>query len=102
VGYARARSRYYGRVYRGLPSGRVVLRGLPPLTKPELMASFGELVADPAVTGQAWRRSSLSRAGSGCCAHGLNWALLLVPVASVYLGGVASPPRLGRHQPNIA
>jgi peptidoglycan/LPS O-acetylase OafA/YrhL len=25
--------------------------------------------------------------------HGLNWALLLVPVASVYLGGVARPPR---------
>jgi peptidoglycan/LPS O-acetylase OafA/YrhL len=30
--------------------------------------------------------------------HGLNWALLLVPVASVYLGGVARPPRL-RHHP---
>jgi hypothetical protein len=35
-------------------------------------------------------------------AHGLNWALLLVPVISVYVGGVARPPRLGRHQPKMA
>ncbi len=34
--------------------------------------------------------------------HGLNWALLLVPVASVYLGGVARPPRPGRHHPKVA
>ena len=50
VRYARARSRYYERVYRGLPADRVMLRGLPPVTKPELMASFGEWVTDPAVT----------------------------------------------------
>lgn len=50
VTYARARSRYYGRMYRGLPADRVMLRGLPPVTKPELMASFDEWVTDPAVT----------------------------------------------------
>jgi peptidoglycan/LPS O-acetylase OafA/YrhL len=35
-------------------------------------------------------------------AHGLNWVLLLVPVLSVYLGGVAQPPRPGRHPPKTA
>ena len=50
VRYARARSRYYARVYRGLSADRGVLRGLPPVTKPELMGSFGEWVTDPAVT----------------------------------------------------
>jgi hypothetical protein len=35
-------------------------------------------------------------------AHGLNWALLLLPVASVYLGAVACPPHLGRHHPKMA
>ena len=35
-------------------------------------------------------------------AHGLNWALLLVPVISVYLGGVARLPYLGRHLSRMA
>jgi hypothetical protein len=34
--------------------------------------------------------------------HGLNWVLLLVPVISVYLGGVTRPPRVGRHHPKMA
>ncbi len=50
VRYARARSRYYERLYRGLPAGGVVLRDLPPVTKPELMSSFDDWVTDPAVT----------------------------------------------------
>jgi phenylacetate-coenzyme A ligase PaaK-like adenylate-forming protein len=50
VQHARARSRYYARLYRGLPIDRVVLRDLPPVTKPELMASFDDWVTDPAVT----------------------------------------------------
>jgi peptidoglycan/LPS O-acetylase OafA/YrhL len=35
-------------------------------------------------------------------AHSLNWVLLLVPVISVYLGGVARPPRVGRRHPKMA
>ena len=50
VGYARARSRYYGRLYRGLPADRVVLGDLPPVAKPELMGSFGDWVTSPSVT----------------------------------------------------
>ncbi len=50
VRYARARSRYYGRLYRGLPAGGRVLGDLPPVTKPELMGSFDDWVTSPAVT----------------------------------------------------
>jgi phenylacetate-coenzyme A ligase PaaK-like adenylate-forming protein len=50
VQHARARSRYYERLYRGLPVGRVALGDLPPVTKPELMASFDDWLTDPAVT----------------------------------------------------
>lgn len=50
VQQARTESRYYERLYRGLPADRVVLRDLPPVTKPELMASFDDWVTDPAVT----------------------------------------------------
>ncbi len=51
VTYARARSRYYRRLYRALPAGRVMLHELPAVTKPDLMASFDEWVTVPAVTG---------------------------------------------------
>jgi len=44
VRQARAGSRYYARLYRDLPVDRVVLRDLPPVTKPELMASFDDWV----------------------------------------------------------
>jgi phenylacetate-coenzyme A ligase PaaK-like adenylate-forming protein len=50
VPHARTRSRYYERHYRGLPVDHVALRDLPPVTKPELMASFDDWVTDPAVT----------------------------------------------------
>ncbi len=50
VGYARARSRYYEQLYRGLPADGVLLHDLPPVTKPELMSSFGDWVTDPSVT----------------------------------------------------
>lgn len=50
VTHVRARSRYYERLYRDLPDDRVVLRDLPPVTKPELMASFDDWVTDPEVT----------------------------------------------------
>jgi hypothetical protein len=50
VTYARAKSRYYERLYRDLPNDPVVLRDLPPVAKPELMASFDDWVTDPGVT----------------------------------------------------
>lgn len=50
VTYARAKSRYYERLYRDLPNDPVVLRDLPPVAKPELMASFDDWVTDPEVT----------------------------------------------------
>jgi hypothetical protein len=50
VADARARSRYYGRLYRDLSTDGVVLGDLPPVTKPELMGSFDDWVTSPAVT----------------------------------------------------
>lgn len=53
VTHARARSRFYGRLYQGLPSlaGQSIrLADLPPVTKPELMASFSDWVTDPDLT----------------------------------------------------
>ena len=47
---ARARSRYYERLYRGLPADRVVQGDLPPVAKPELMGSFDDWVTSPSVT----------------------------------------------------
>ena len=44
------KSRYYERLYRGLPTDAGVLGDLPPVTKPELMGSFDGWVTDPAVT----------------------------------------------------
>ena len=48
VAYARSRSPYFARRYRGLPA-HVELRQLPVTTKSELMAHFDEWVTDPAV-----------------------------------------------------
>ncbi len=50
VRYPRARSRYYERLYRGLPAGGVLPGDLPPVTKPELMGSFDDWVTSPSVT----------------------------------------------------
>lgn len=53
VTHARARSRFYGRLYQGLPSlaGQSIrLADLPPVTKPELMASFSDWVTGPGLT----------------------------------------------------
>lgn len=50
VAHARSESGYYGRLYQGLPAGRVDLTDLPPVTKPELMAAFDKWATDPAVT----------------------------------------------------
>ena len=50
VAFARARSRFYRERYRHLPSNVTELSRLPPVTKPELMASFDAWVTDPDVT----------------------------------------------------
>ncbi|MGZ8725011.1 MAG: phenylacetate--CoA ligase family protein [Aeromicrobium sp.] len=50
VAHARAKSRFYERLYRDLPADRLVLRDLPPVTKPQLMAAFDAWVTDPGVT----------------------------------------------------
>jgi phenylacetate-coenzyme A ligase PaaK-like adenylate-forming protein len=50
VAHARAKSRYYEQLYRGLAMDPVVLGDLPPVTKPELMASFDDWVCDPGVS----------------------------------------------------
>src|SRR5665647_439493 len=50
IEHARAGSPFYQRLYRYQPAHGVVLRNLPPVTKPELMAAFDEWVTDPAVT----------------------------------------------------
>ena len=47
---ARGESRFYRRLYQGLPADRVDLRDLPPVTKPELMAAFDDWVTDPGLT----------------------------------------------------
>ncbi len=48
--FARTRSRYYERLYQGLPVDRGVLADLPPVTKTALMGSFDDWVTDPEVT----------------------------------------------------
>lgn len=50
VAHARARSRFYQRLYRDLPEEGAGLRDLPPVTKRELMAAFDDWVTDPRVT----------------------------------------------------
>lgn len=50
VTFARERSPYYRRIYRGLPAYVGDPQLLPPVTKPELMEHFDEWVTDPALT----------------------------------------------------
>jgi phenylacetate-coenzyme A ligase PaaK-like adenylate-forming protein len=49
VAFARAHSRFYAEKYRGLPETITDVRQLPPVTKPELMEHFDEVITDPAV-----------------------------------------------------
>ncbi|MFZ6030659.1 MAG: phenylacetate--CoA ligase family protein [Chloroflexota bacterium] len=49
VSFARAHSRFYAEKYRGLPETITDVRQLPPVTKPELMEHFDEVITDPAV-----------------------------------------------------
>lgn len=49
VAFARANSRFYAEKYRGLPETVSDVRQLPPVTKPELMEHFDEVITDPAV-----------------------------------------------------
>ncbi len=50
LAYARRHSAFYQRHYRGVPPAESDLRAYPPVTRPELMQSFGEWVTDPAIT----------------------------------------------------
>ncbi len=49
VSFARIHSRFYAEKYRGLPETINDVRQLPPVTKPELMEHFDEVVTDPAL-----------------------------------------------------
>ncbi len=49
VAFARQHSRFYAEKYRGLPDLISDVRQLPPVTKPELMEHFDNVVTDPAV-----------------------------------------------------
>ncbi len=49
VAFARTNSRFYAEKYRGLPETISDVRQLPPVTKPELMERFDEVITDPAV-----------------------------------------------------
>jgi phenylacetate-CoA ligase len=50
VRHARTSSPFYRHLYRGLPPGPVALQDLPPVSKPQLMASFDDWVTDPRIT----------------------------------------------------
>ncbi|MFC7046422.1 phenylacetate--CoA ligase family protein [Halobacteriaceae archaeon GCM10025711] len=50
VAFARRHSRFYRRHYADVPENASSLRELPPVTKPELMANFDDVVTDPVVT----------------------------------------------------
>ena len=50
VAHARTSSPFYRHHYRNLPSERVLLRDLPAVTKPQLMAAFDDWVTEPAIT----------------------------------------------------
>lgn len=53
VAHARATSRFYERLYHGLPANGITLRDvalLPPVAKSALMASFDDWVTDPDLT----------------------------------------------------
>lgn len=49
VAFARANSCFYAEKYRGLPDTIRDVRQLPPVTKPELMEHFDDVITDPAV-----------------------------------------------------
>lgn len=49
VAFARAHSPFYAEKYRGLSETITDVRQLPPVTKPELMEHFDEVITDPAV-----------------------------------------------------
>ncbi len=50
VEFARERSPYYRRAYRGLPSGVSDPRAIPSVSKRELMSNFDDWVTDPSIT----------------------------------------------------
>lgn len=50
VGYARANSPFYRELYASLPAGVPDLADLPPVTKPQLMEHFDEVVTDRGMT----------------------------------------------------
>lgn len=50
MAHARARSRFYLRLYQALTPDRLALRDLPSVTKPQLMAAFDDWVTDPRIT----------------------------------------------------
>ncbi len=60
VAYARARSPYYRKLYRGLPMRITDPGQLPPVRKRELMEHFDEWVTDPGVTLEALQHDFLS------------------------------------------
>src|SRR5512145_2827428 len=49
VSFARQHSPFYAEKYRGLPEIIEGVHQLPPVTKPELMEHFDEVITDPAV-----------------------------------------------------
>lgn len=83
IAHARTSSPFYRELYSGLPAGAVLLRDLPPVTKPQLMARFDDWVTDPAVTradleafvadpslvGRRYRGQYLSCSSSGTTGH---------------------------------
>ncbi len=83
VAHARAKSRFYQRLYHDQPDGDVALRNVPPVTKPELMAAFDDwvtdldvtragveaFVADPALIGSRYRGEFFVCASSGTTGH---------------------------------
>lgn len=56
VAFARRNSRFYAEKYRALPDVITDVRQLPPVTKPELIERFDEVVTDPAI-----RKADISR-----------------------------------------
>jgi phenylacetate-CoA ligase len=50
LAFARTRSPFYRRLCQALPAGTEELRAIPPVTRRQLMASFDDVVTDPAVT----------------------------------------------------
>ena len=50
IAYARTYSPFYRRLCEALPAETVGLQAIPPVTRRQLMASFDEVVTDPAVT----------------------------------------------------